>query len=101
MDIARKQRSGRLHVANRLNRFAVSNRIPFAYDPERVIDPHIRNNTPGTDREANRNEILTLGPANTTVPIFENRMDAKSVFLTANTETHIAGCRSICGAVRW
>jgi hypothetical protein len=39
---------------------------------------------PAVSQATNRNEILKLGPANTTVPIFENRMDSKSVFLTPN-----------------
>ena len=42
---------------------------------------------PAVSQAYNRNEILKLGPANTTVPIFENRMDSKSIFLTPNTET--------------
>lgn len=42
---------------------------------------------PAVSQAYNRQEILKLGPANTTVPIFENRMDSKSVFLTPNTET--------------
>ena len=42
---------------------------------------------PAVSQAANRNEILKLGPANTTVPIFENRMDSKSTFLTPNTQT--------------
>jgi hypothetical protein len=42
---------------------------------------------PAVSQAANRNEILKLGPTNTTVPIFENRMDSKSIFLTPNTET--------------
>jgi len=42
---------------------------------------------PAVSQAANRNEILKLGPANTTVPIFENRMDSKSLFLTPNTQT--------------
>ncbi len=42
---------------------------------------------PAVSQATNRNEILKLGPANTTVPIFENRMDSKSVFLTPNTQT--------------
>ncbi|RPJ06932.1 MAG: DUF1254 domain-containing protein, partial [Deltaproteobacteria bacterium] len=42
---------------------------------------------PAVSQAENRNEILKLGPANTTVPIFENRMDSKSIFLTPNTET--------------
>jgi hypothetical protein len=36
---------------------------------------------PAVSQAANRNEILKLGPANRTVPIFENRMDSKSIFL--------------------
>ena len=42
---------------------------------------------PAVSQAANRNEILKLGPANTTVPIFEERMDSKSIFLTPNTQT--------------
>ena len=42
---------------------------------------------PAVSQAYNRKEILKLGPANTTVPIFENRMDSKAVFLTPNTET--------------
>ncbi len=42
---------------------------------------------PAVSQAYNRKEILNLGPANTTVPIFENRMDSKAVFLTPNTET--------------
>ncbi len=42
---------------------------------------------PAVSQAANRNEILKLGPANTTVPIFEDRMDSKSIFLTPNTQT--------------
>ncbi len=42
---------------------------------------------PAVSQAANRNEILKLGPANRTVPIFEDRMDSKSIFLTPNTET--------------
>lgn len=36
---------------------------------------------------ANRKAILELGPANTTVPIFEQLMDSRSIFLTANDNT--------------
>jgi len=42
---------------------------------------------PAVSQAANRNEILKLGPANTTVPIFESRMDSRSLFLTPNTQT--------------
>lgn len=42
---------------------------------------------PAVSQAMNRKEILKLGPANTTVPIFENRMDSKAIFLTPNTQT--------------
>jgi len=42
---------------------------------------------PAVSQAYNRSEILKLGPANTTVPIFETRMDSHAVFLTPNTQT--------------
>jgi hypothetical protein len=42
---------------------------------------------PAVSQAANRDAILKLGPANYTVPIFENLMDSRSTFLTANTST--------------
>ncbi len=36
---------------------------------------------------ANRKGIAELGPANLTVPIFQDRMDSKSLFLTPNNNT--------------
>jgi hypothetical protein len=42
---------------------------------------------PPVSQAANRNAILKLGPANTTVPIFERLMNSRSIFLTANTNT--------------
>jgi hypothetical protein len=42
---------------------------------------------PPVSQVANRNAVLTLGPANTTVPIFEQLMNSRSIFLTANTNT--------------
>jgi hypothetical protein len=36
---------------------------------------------------ANRKGILEVGPANTTVPIFEQMMNARSIFLTPNNNT--------------
>jgi hypothetical protein len=42
---------------------------------------------PPVSQAANRNAIRGLGPANTTVPIFEQLMDSRSVFLTANDNT--------------
>ena len=42
---------------------------------------------PPVNQLANRKNILELGPANTTVPIFEKLMDSKTIFLTANNNT--------------
>ena len=42
---------------------------------------------PPVSQVANRNAIRELGPANTTVPIFEQLMDSRSIFLTANDNT--------------
>ena len=42
---------------------------------------------PPVNQLANRKGILEVGPANTTVPIFETMMNARSVFLTPNNNT--------------
>jgi hypothetical protein len=42
---------------------------------------------PPVSQWANRQGILEVGPANTTVPIFETMMNARSLFLTANNNT--------------
>ena len=42
---------------------------------------------PAVSQAANRNAIRQLGPANATVPIFEQLMDSRSIFLTANDNT--------------
>ena len=42
---------------------------------------------PAVNQVGNRNAILTMGPANTTVPIWEQLVDARTVELTANDNT--------------
>ena len=42
---------------------------------------------PAVNQVGNRNAILTIGPANTTVPIWEQLVDARTVELTANDNT--------------
>jgi hypothetical protein len=42
---------------------------------------------PAVSQAANRNAIRTLGPVNTVVPIFEQLMDSRSIFLTPNDNT--------------
>ena len=41
---------------------------------------------PPVNQVANRKGILEVGPANTTVPIFETMMNARSIFLTAEQQ---------------
>ena len=43
---------------------------------------------PPVSQWANRKEMLEWGPPNTTVPIFETMMNAKTLELTANNNTH-------------
>jgi len=40
-------------VANPLNRYTLSSRSPFKYNPDAPLDFHIQRNSPGRDREAN------------------------------------------------
>lgn len=42
---------------------------------------------PPVNQVFNRNQIRTLGPVNGTVPIFEQLVDARQIFLTANDNT--------------
>ncbi len=42
---------------------------------------------PAVSQATNRNAIRTLGPVNTVVPIFEQLLDSRSIFLTANDNT--------------
>lgn len=42
---------------------------------------------PAVNQAANRNNILKMGPANKTVPIWENLVDSATIELTANDNT--------------
>lgn len=42
---------------------------------------------PAVSQVTNRDAIRTLGPVNTVVPIFEQLLDSRSIFLTANDNT--------------
>ncbi len=42
---------------------------------------------PPVNQAANRNAVRALGPVNATIPIFENLVDSRSIFLTANDNT--------------
>src|SRR5512144_3153401 len=55
-------------------------------DFQRAVQAYLLGLAP-VNQLANRKGIAELGPINTTVPIFEDRMDSKSLFLTPNNNT--------------
>jgi hypothetical protein len=55
-------------------------------DFQRAVQVYLLGLAP-VSQVANRKGILELGPANTTVPIFETMMNARSIFLTPNNNT--------------
>jgi hypothetical protein len=55
-------------------------------DFQRAVQAYLLGLAP-VSQVANRKGILEVGPANTTVPIFETMMNARSIFLTPNNNT--------------
>src|SRR5512134_2907542 len=55
-------------------------------DFQRAVQAYLLGLAP-VSQYANRKGILECGPANLTVPIFENIMNARSLFLTPNNNT--------------
>lgn len=55
-------------------------------DFQRAVQAYLLGVAP-VNQLANRKGIAELGPANLTVPIFQDRMDSKSLFLTPNNNT--------------
>jgi len=55
-------------------------------DFQRAVQAYLLGLAP-VNQLANRKGIAALGPINATVPIFEDRMDSKSLFLTPNNNT--------------
>ena len=55
-------------------------------DFQRAVQAYLLGLAP-VNQVANRKAILEVGPANTTVPIFETMMNARSIFLTPNNNT--------------
>ena len=55
-------------------------------DFQRAVQAYLLGLAP-VSQLANRKGIATLGPINQTIPIFEDRMDSKSLFLTPNNNT--------------
>jgi hypothetical protein len=55
-------------------------------DFQRAVQAYLLGLAP-VNQFANRKAILEVGPVNTTVPIFETMMNARSIFLTPNNNT--------------
>ncbi len=55
-------------------------------DFQRAVQAYLLGLAP-VNQVANRKGILEVGPVNTTVPIFETMMNARSIFLTPNNNT--------------
>jgi len=55
-------------------------------DFQRAVQAYLLGLAP-VSQLANRKGIAKLGPINQTIPIFEDRMDSKSLFLTPNNNT--------------
>ncbi|MFM7575337.1 MAG: DUF1254 domain-containing protein, partial [Microcystaceae cyanobacterium] len=65
---------------------ATSEKLYDNLDFQRAVQAYLLA-IPAVSQAANRNAIRTLGPVNTVVPIFEQLLDSRSIFLTANDNT--------------
>jgi len=63
-------------VANPLNRFAVSNWMPFKYNPDGSLDLYFQNESPGADKEANWLPAPKEGLFNLTMRLYAPKSDA-------------------------
>jgi hypothetical protein len=65
---------------------ATADKLWDSLDFQRAVQAYLLA-LPPVNQAANRNAIRELGPVNGTVPIFEQLLDSRSVFLTANDNT--------------
>jgi hypothetical protein len=79
----------RLGTLNFFDGFPDDKTVEKLYDNldfQRAVQAYLLGLAP-VNQLANRKGMAALGPFNTTVPIFEDRMDSKSLFLTPNNNT--------------
>lgn len=62
-------------VANELNRFAIGDRDPLAYNPDGSLDIYVQHDSPGSDRESNWLPAPT-GPLGITMRLYAPRIEA-------------------------
>lgn len=79
-------RLGELHFKDGFPTKETADKLYDNLDFQRAVQAYLLA-IPPVNQAANRNAILTLGPVNGTVPIFETLLDPRSVFLTANDNT--------------
>ena len=62
-------------VANELDRFAIGDRDPLSYNPDRSLDIYIQHTNPGPDRQSNWLPAPT-GPIGITMRLYAPRTEA-------------------------
>lgn len=81
-----ESRLGHLHFFDGFPDKASAAKLLDNLDFQRAVQAYLLA-LPAVSQAANRNAIRTLGPVNQVVPIFEQLLDARSIFLTANDNT--------------
>jgi hypothetical protein len=79
-------RLGTLHFFDGFPDGATVEKLYDNLDFQRAVQAYLLGLAP-VNQLANRKGIAALGPINSTVPIFQDRMDSKSLFLTPNNNT--------------
>ncbi|MBX9652809.1 DUF1254 domain-containing protein [bacterium] len=79
-------RYGTLNFSDGVPDEATAQKLYDHLDFQRAVQAYLLG-LPSVNQASNRNNILTLGPANTTVPIWENLVDSATIELTANDNT--------------
>ncbi len=79
-------RLGKLNFFDGVPDQASTEKIYDNLDFQRAVQAYLLG-LPVVNQVGNRDNILTMGPANTTVPIWEDLVDSRTVELTANNNT--------------